>query len=66
MFCNTSFQWGLCNSWRTPNTRDIWVTPEGNDALELKDNKIKLKDWEGYEYELDQDGKELSMKRPTT
>jgi hypothetical protein len=46
--------------------RDIWVTPEGNDALELKDNKIKLKDWEGYEYELNPDGKELSMKRPTT
>jgi hypothetical protein len=45
--------------------RDIWVTPDGKESIELKDNKIKLKDWQGYEYELDPDGRELSLKPPT-
>lgn len=46
--------------------RDIWVTPDGKESIELKGNKIKLKDWEGYEYELDSDGQESNLKRPTT
>jgi hypothetical protein len=43
----------------TFGARDIFVTPDGKDALELQTDKIKLRDWEGYEYLLNEDGQEI-------
>lgn len=45
---------------------DIWVTPDGKESIELTDSRIKLTDWEGYVYELDSNGQELSLKRSIT
>jgi hypothetical protein len=39
--------------------RDIFVTPDGKDSIELFGDKIKLRDWEGYDYLLNEDGKEI-------
>jgi hypothetical protein len=39
--------------------RDIFVTPDGKDSFKLIDDKIKLRDWEGYEYILNEQGQEI-------
>lgn len=39
--------------------RDIFVTPDGKNAFEIQSDKIKLVDWEGYEYLLNEDGQEI-------
>ena len=39
--------------------RDIFVTPDGKDSFELIDDQIKLRDWEGYEYLLNENGQEI-------
>lgn len=39
--------------------RDIFVTPDGQDSFRLINDKIKLRDWEGYEYLLNEDGQEI-------
>lgn len=36
--------------------RDIFVTPDGKEALTLTEGKIKLRDWQGYEYMLNEYG----------
>jgi hypothetical protein len=46
--------------------RDIWVTKEGKESIHLKNNTIELMDWVGYAYELDADGKVVSMKYPAS
>ena len=38
--------------------RDIFVTP-GKEAIDVMQDKIKLRDWEGYEYLLDENGQEV-------
>lgn len=43
----------------TFGARDIFVSPDGKDTLELQTDKIKLRDWEGYEYLLNEDGQEI-------
>jgi hypothetical protein len=43
----------------TFGARDIFVTPDGTHSLELLTDKIKLRDWEGYEYLLNEDGQEI-------
>jgi len=44
--------------------RDIFITPKGENAIELLDDKIKLLDWEGYEYILNADGQVITSKTP--
>jgi hypothetical protein len=39
--------------------RDIFVLQDGGKAMTLANNRIYLKDWEGYEYILDFNGKEV-------
>ncbi len=39
--------------------RDIFVTLDGKDSFKLLNDKIKLRDWEGYEYILNEHGKEI-------
>lgn len=39
--------------------RDILVTPDGQESFKLIDDKIKLRDWGGYEYILDEHGQEI-------
>ena len=39
--------------------RDIFVTPDGMDSFNLINDKIKLRDWEGYEYMLNEHGQEI-------
>lgn len=39
--------------------RDIFVLPDGGNSLMIKNDQIHLKDWEGYEYFLDANGKEI-------
>lgn len=39
--------------------RDIWITIDDSPALTLCDSCIKLKDWLGYEYVLDYNGKKI-------
>lgn len=43
----------------TFGARDIFVTPDGRDSIELMTDKIRLKDWGGHEYLLNEDGKEI-------
>jgi hypothetical protein len=43
----------------TFRARDIFVTPDGKDSIELLTDKIKLRDWEGYEYLLNEDGQKI-------
>jgi hypothetical protein len=42
------------------SARDIFVTPGGKHAIEIEKGSIKLRDWGGYEYVIDQDGKIIS------
>jgi len=30
--------------------RDIFTTPDGSDVFEIEEDKIRIKDWEGYIY----------------
>jgi hypothetical protein len=39
--------------------RDIFVTPNGKKSFELLSDKIRLTDWEGYEYLLNEHGQEI-------
>jgi len=39
--------------------RDIFVTPDGEESFKIVGEIIKLKDWEGYEYILDESGNEI-------
>lgn len=41
------------------SARDIFKTPDGSEIFEIIDEKIKVKDWEGYIYVLDKKGKVL-------
>jgi hypothetical protein len=40
--------------------RDIFVTQDGTESIQIEQETIKLKDWEGYEYILDEFGKEIN------
>lgn len=39
--------------------RDIFVLQDGSKAISIDNNRIYLKDWEGYEYILDSNGNEI-------
>jgi len=39
--------------------RDVFVLHDGSNAFKIKNDIIYLKDWEGYEYILDSNGKEI-------
>ena len=41
------------------SARDIWVTQDGSEALRLYEDYIELRDWLGYEYRIDYQGKEF-------
>ena len=41
------------------SARDIWVTQDNSEAVQLFDDFIELRDWLGYIYRLDYQGKEL-------
>jgi len=41
---------------------DIFVTPEGKDDFEIKQDYIRATDWEKRNYEWDYDGKEIAEK----
>lgn len=43
----------------TFSARDIFVTCNEKDSFKITDNIIKLRDWEGWYYELDFEGKKL-------
>lgn len=38
--------------------RDIFVSDDGADCFSIKGDRIVLRDWQGYEYLLDENGKE--------
>ena len=42
--------------------KDIWVNIEGKQEVEIKDDRIKLIDFENNEYEIDFNGIEISEK----
>ena len=44
--------------WRF-GARDIFVTPDGKDSIKFTTDKIELRDWEGYEYVLNEHGQEI-------
>ena len=39
--------------------RDIFVSENGEANFQIIDNQIKVKDWGGFEYKIDENGKEL-------
>ena len=39
--------------------RDIFVTPDRKESFELKGDKIYLRDWQGYEYVINENGQEV-------
>lgn len=39
--------------------RDIFVTPDGTEAIRIHPDNIELTDWEGYQYVLDASGSEI-------
>jgi hypothetical protein len=39
--------------------RDIFVTPDGKESIKIKVDEIYLRDWQGYEYLLNENGKEM-------
>ena len=43
----------------TFGARDIFVTEDGSDSFKIKEDKIHLKDWMGYNYIIDENGKEI-------
>ncbi len=43
----------------TFGAHDIFVTEDGFDSFKINENKIHLKDWEGYDYIIDENGKEI-------
>ena len=42
------------------SARDIFVSADGEKEFEIIGKVIKLRDWQGYEYTLDSNGKEIS------
>ena len=40
--------------------RDIWVNIDGKQEVEILDTYVKLVDFQGYEYKLGFDGKEIN------
>lgn len=38
----------------------IFTTPDGSDVFEIEEDKIRIKDWEGYIYTLYSKGKLIS------
>lgn len=40
--------------------RDIWVRPDGESSIKIFGNSLLLTDWEGFKYQLDRWGKEIS------
>lgn len=48
---NIKWSFGAC---------DIFVTPDGQESFVIEQETIKLKDWAGYEYTLDEFGKEVN------
>jgi len=44
--------------------RDIFITPSGEPSITFVGNNIKLTDWEGSQYLLDETGKELAITSP--
>ena len=44
--------------------RDIFVTPEGKDNFKLDDDRIVVRDWQGYSYTLDLNGKLIGDQPP--
>lgn len=47
----------------TFGARDIFVTQDGTASFKIEEDKIYLKDWEGYEYVIDGNGNEINNKR---
>ena len=43
----------------TFGARDIFVTQDSTDSFKIKEDKIYLRDWEGFDYVLDENGKEI-------
>ena len=41
------------------SARDIFVTEDGSNSIEVNNNYIWLKDWLNYEYKLDENGHEI-------
>jgi len=41
------------------SARDIFVTQGGKEAIEIETDRIKLRDWEGHEYVIDENGREI-------
>jgi hypothetical protein len=39
--------------------RDIFVTPDEKESIEFTADNIKLRDWQGYEYLLNENGQEI-------
>lgn len=39
--------------------RDIFVTRKGEDNFRIQGNEIMIKDWDGYVYNIDENGKEI-------
>ncbi len=39
--------------------RDIFVTSDGKESFGLKEDKIYLRDWQGYEYVINENGQEV-------
>ncbi|WP_051568664.1 hypothetical protein [Crocinitomix catalasitica] len=44
----------------TFGARDIFVTQDGTDSFKIKEDKIYLRDWAGFDYVLDENGKEIN------
>lgn len=49
----------------TFSARNIWVSPDGKESIRILENHILLKDFDGFEYELDENGKVVTMKHPS-
>lgn len=41
------------------SARDIFFTQDGKESIEIEKDRIKLRDWDGYEYVIDGNGKEI-------
>ena len=52
---NKNFEklWEFC-------ARDIWITTDDSEAIVLHNKYIQLKDWRGYVYKLDYQGRLIS------
>lgn len=57
------FDNNLCMLWNF-SARDIFVTTDGTSAFEIKDNHLLLRDFEGYTYFVDYNGKVIKECEP--